>query len=171
MVKMKRELSHNASLPLVIISDYGTLKETFVKDGDAFAGKFQVQEFSNVFRGGVYGIVDTVGEMWRDHRRFALHILRDFGLGKDGMEQRILLEMEAMTETLNDHHGVELNLQDVFDVAVGSVINQLLFGYRFDEEHIDEFRQMKTLISRQMRIFAGPGATMLFVNPWAPPSD
>ncbi|KAK6754913.1 hypothetical protein RB195_013721 [Necator americanus] len=155
-----------ASLPLVIISDYGTLKETFVKDGDAFAGKFQVQEFSNVFRGGIYGIVDTVGEMWRDHRRFALHILRDFGLGKDGMEQRILLEMEAMTETLNDHLGIELNLQDVFDVAVGSVINQLLFGYRFDEEHIDEFRQMKTLISRQMRIFAGPGATMLFVNPW-----
>ncbi|KAK6754911.1 hypothetical protein RB195_013720 [Necator americanus] len=154
------------SFPFVLISDYRTLKETFVKDGDAFAGKFNLKEATEIYRGGVYGIVDTVDEMWRDHRRFALHILRDFGLGKDGMEQRVLIEIEAMTESINAQQGAEINPQDVFDVAVGSVINQLLFGYRFDEDHVDEFRYLKGLISRQMREFAGPAASMLFSYPW-----
>ncbi|RCN40005.1 unspecific monooxygenase [Ancylostoma caninum] len=154
------------SFPFVLISDYPTLKETFVRDGNAFAGKFHVEEITKLYRGGQYGIVDTVGEMWREHRRFALHVLRDFGLGKDGMEQRVLLEVEAMTKTLQSEQGTEVNLQDAFDVAVGSVINQLLFGYRFDEEHVEEFRQLKTLISRQMRDFAHPAASMLMVYPW-----
>ncbi|KIH52744.1 unspecific monooxygenase [Ancylostoma duodenale] len=82
------------------------------------------------------------------------------------MEQRVLLEVEAMTKTLQSEQGAEVNLQDVFDVAVGSVINQLLFGYRFDEEHVGEFRQLKVLISRQMRDFAHPAATILMVYPW-----
>ncbi|PIO73658.1 hypothetical protein TELCIR_04362 [Teladorsagia circumcincta] len=42
-----------------------------------------------VVKGGEYGVVETDGDMWRDHRRFALHVLRDLGLSKDGMEQRV----------------------------------------------------------------------------------
>ncbi|KAK6015191.1 hypothetical protein OSTOST_19387 [Ostertagia ostertagi] len=50
--------------------------------------------------GGEYGVVETDGDMWRDHRRFALHVLRDLGLSKDGMEQRVLAEVEAMSEEI-----------------------------------------------------------------------
>ncbi|KHJ89648.1 unspecific monooxygenase [Oesophagostomum dentatum] len=170
--------------PFVMISDLPTLKDTFVKDDDAYAGKFHMEEISKICRGGNYGIVDTVGDMWREQRRFVLHALKDFGLGKDAMEQRVgnqfhpsslrknlvafhvLIEMEAMTETLQMQQGTEVNLQDVFDVAVGSVVNQLLFGYRFDEEHVGEFRELKSLISSQMRDFAHPSATLVFIYPW-----
>uniref|UniRef100_A0A158P6Z6 Unspecific monooxygenase n=1 Tax=Angiostrongylus cantonensis TaxID=6313 RepID=A0A158P6Z6_ANGCA len=80
---------------------------------------------------GEYGVVETTGQLWRDHRRFALHVLRSLGLSKNIMERRILAEVEAMSETLHTMEGEEIEMQ-IFDVGVGSVINQLLFGYRFE---------------------------------------
>ncbi|WKY10972.1 hypothetical protein Q1695_002932 [Nippostrongylus brasiliensis] len=147
-------------VPFVMVSDYKTLKDTFVKDGDAYAGKFHFEEATKAYRGGSYGVVETEGEMWRDHRRFALHVLRDLGLSKD-----ILVEVEAMTKTLKEKKGEEVDLADIIEVGVGSVINQLLFGYRFDEDHIDEFRVLKGMISRQMKEFAHPSAMILFMFP------
>ncbi|KAJ1351538.1 hypothetical protein KIN20_007571, partial [Parelaphostrongylus tenuis] len=158
------------SYPFVMISDYKTIKETFIKDGDAFSGKFQFKEPTMAFRassiGGEYGVVETVGQMWRDHRRFAIHVLRDLGLSKDIMEQRILVEIEAMSEALHTMRDKEIEIQDVFDVAVGSVINQLLFGYRFHGENLKEFRQLKSMMSSQMKDFSYPSAFIMFNYPW-----
>uniref|UniRef100_A0A7I4YV91 Cytochrome P450 domain containing protein n=1 Tax=Haemonchus contortus TaxID=6289 RepID=A0A7I4YV91_HAECO len=134
-------------MPFVVVADYKTMKETFVKDGDAYAGKFTIDEVTNDYRGGRYGVLDSVGDMWRDHRRFALHVLKDLGLSTNVMEQRILREVEAMTEQLSAMRAQEIHIQEIFDVCVGSVINQLLFGYRFDEE------------------FAHPSAAFLFAFP------
>ncbi|VDM57103.1 unnamed protein product [Angiostrongylus costaricensis] len=152
--------------PFVVISDYKTMKETFVKDGEAYSGKFSFIEATTAFRGGEYGVVETVGQMWRDHRRFAIHVLRDLGLSKDIMEQRILAEVEAMSNTLSSMKGKEVEIQDVFDIGVGSVINQLLFGYRFDGDKLGEFRHLKSLMSRQMKEFSNPLAFVLFAYPW-----
>ncbi|KAK6048261.1 hypothetical protein COOONC_14233 [Cooperia oncophora] len=83
------------ALPFVIVADYKTIKETFVKDGDAYAGKFTIEEVTNDYRGGRYGMVDAVGAFWRDQRRFALHVFKDLGLSKDVMEQRVCLFMSV----------------------------------------------------------------------------
>ncbi|PIO72531.1 unspecific monooxygenase [Teladorsagia circumcincta] len=87
------------------------MKETFVKDGDAYAGKFTIKEVTRDYRGGRYGILDADGESWREHRRFALHVFKDLGLSTHVMEQRVLTEVEAMTEQLNSREGQEINMQ------------------------------------------------------------
>ncbi|VDL83882.1 unnamed protein product [Nippostrongylus brasiliensis] len=97
-------------LPFVIVSDYQTMKDTFVKDGDAYAGKFTLPEINDVFRGGSYGVLETSGEQWREHRRFTLHVLKDLGLSKNVMEERILLEVEDMTKQLSEAKGKEVDI-------------------------------------------------------------
>ncbi|KAK5986722.1 Unspecific monooxygenase [Trichostrongylus colubriformis] len=70
-----------------------------------------------------------------------------------------------MTESIKSKNNEKIDMQDIIDVAVGSVINQLLFGYRFDEDHVGEFRELKTMLSRQMKETAHPSAVILFMFP------
>jgi hypothetical protein len=87
------------------------------------------------FLGGTYGVVMTEGELWRDQRRFALHVLRNFGLGKNLMQEKVLDEVNAMVRRIKNkifEGHTEHNLLNHLDISVGSIINALLFGYRFE---------------------------------------
>ncbi|VDO19580.1 unnamed protein product [Heligmosomoides polygyrus] len=89
----RRNELHLGPLPVVVVSDHKTMKDTFVKDGDAYAAKFRIEEVAKVYRGAIfrgnYGIVESNGEMWKEHRRFALHVLKDLGLNKNVMEEKV----------------------------------------------------------------------------------
>ncbi|CAD6197646.1 unnamed protein product [Caenorhabditis auriculariae] len=152
--------------PFVVICDYEKMKDTFVKDGDAYSGKFHMPGAIEVYRGGLYGLVEAEGETWKTHRRYVIQQLREFGVGKNLMESKILLEVEALTKSLKGSAKAETNAQELFDVAVGSVINQFLFGYRFDDDKIEEFRELKTLVSAQMKTFSTPRAFFSVAHPW-----
>uniref|UniRef100_A0A914Z9Q4 Cytochrome P450 n=1 Tax=Panagrolaimus superbus TaxID=310955 RepID=A0A914Z9Q4_9BILA len=91
-----------SEIPVITICDYQLMQETFVKDADSYTGKFTVPKMDNFFRGGTFGVVFTEGELWRDQRRFALSVLRNFGMGRNLMEQKILDEIIAFTETLSE---------------------------------------------------------------------
>lgn len=79
-------------------------QEMFVLDGDSYADRASLSDFTAEFRGdteeifirrkmfvagGVLGIIETSGNIWREQRRFALHTLRDFGMAKEEMQERV----------------------------------------------------------------------------------
>ena len=51
-------------------------------------------------------ILANFGPSWRDHRRFALTTMRNFGLGKNSMADRIHGELQYTVEALEKHIGV-----------------------------------------------------------------
>ncbi|VDL72284.1 unnamed protein product [Nippostrongylus brasiliensis] len=63
----------------VNICDYATAVDAMVKKGSAFVGHDR-------------GIVVTNGPHWLEQRRFALHTLRNFGMGRNIIEERIMYE-------------------------------------------------------------------------------
>ncbi|CAO4378369.1 unnamed protein product [Caenorhabditis nigoni] len=138
--------------PYVIIGSYELMKETFVKDGDTYTDKLQ-QPFTEKFRGGKFGIIETSGHFWSTHRRFALSTFRNFGLGKDLMQQKILLEIEEFFKVVDRNIGEEQDVPKEIYNTVANVINQLVFGYRFDEEKQEEFQKLKDLIDIQEKSF------------------
>ncbi|EGT31103.1 hypothetical protein CAEBREN_15133 [Caenorhabditis brenneri] len=140
------------SKPYIVVSSYKRMKETFILDGDTYADKIH-QPFDEQFRGGSYGVVDTNGHLWSTHRRFALTTLRDFGFGKDLMQEKILIEVEETFKKFDEKLGVEQEIPGVFYNASANVINQLIFGYRFDKSTIDELAKLKALMEFQETIF------------------
>ena len=127
------------NMPIVTVHDSPTIFETFLKDGEAYTGRSFSKGFQ-ITRGGYNGVIQTDGPLWREHRRFALHVLRDFGLGKNLMQERILGEVASLIDDVK--HDLKtgdkvISIQNEIDRAVGSIINALAFGYRFGRVSFD----------------------------------
>ena len=59
-------------------------------EGDVFADRRAFESYQKVMNdGGIYGVFDTSGPLWVEQRRFAIRVLRDFGLGKNRMQERV----------------------------------------------------------------------------------
>uniref|UniRef100_A0AC35FZ47 Cytochrome P450 n=1 Tax=Panagrolaimus sp. PS1159 TaxID=55785 RepID=A0AC35FZ47_9BILA len=98
-------------------------------------------------------------DIWREHRRFALHVLRNFGLGKNLMQERVLNEVTWFLEDLKKKQNngeKEISVQNSIDIAVGSIINGLIFGYAFHEKNIEEFYKIKEFIRQFIRLGGDP---------------
>uniref|UniRef100_A0A915NIL0 Cytochrome P450 n=1 Tax=Meloidogyne floridensis TaxID=298350 RepID=A0A915NIL0_9BILA len=129
--------------PVICIAEYNKIVEYYQRGGEAFAGRHAIEAYERIIRGGIYGVLQTEGEIWREHRRFVLHVFRDFGVGKNIMQERILTEISEMFKLLdleiNEQqklNEIEIDIVKHLERAISSIINVLLVGFRFDEEAI-----------------------------------
>uniref|UniRef100_A0A1I7SXT2 Cytochrome P450 n=1 Tax=Caenorhabditis tropicalis TaxID=1561998 RepID=A0A1I7SXT2_9PELO len=151
-----------ATEPFIVITSYEVMKETFVKDGETYLDK----KLNGDGAGSFYGVLDTNGDMWREHRRFTLTQLRDLGLGKDLMQQKILLEIEELHNFLDTHIGQSIDLPKVLDRSVGNIINLTLFNKRFSTTERDEFEYLKTLVDEMFNTVSEFRYFVQHLIPW-----
>lgn len=59
------------------------------------------------------GILFTNGDQWREMRRFALGTLKDFGMGKRVMEEKIIEECQYLIEEFKQHEGKLASRRDL----------------------------------------------------------
>ncbi|XP_061825834.1 cytochrome P450 2B4-like [Nerophis lumbriciformis] len=144
--------------PAVIVNGVHALKEALVSKATDFAGRPQdlyVNDTTN--RKGV--ILADYGSSWKEHRRFALMTLRNFGLGKNSMEERILGEIEFIIKTLETSIGKTLSPQLMFHNASSNIICQVLFGRRYDYD--DEFiKVIVQCFTENAKLANGPWAML-----------
>ncbi|CAI5448979.1 unnamed protein product [Caenorhabditis angaria] len=155
-----------AHMPMIVITDWKLLKQHVIKDGNTFAGRPSFP-ISVEIRKGSYRVVESFGDRWVQQRRFALHILRDFGLGKNLMEEKIIGEMISMRDQIRARKNEPIDMMYLFDTAVGSIINVFLFGYRYDETNIEEFQILKERMTKHFKIAAEPIGGIIGMYPWA----
>uniref|UniRef100_A0A914WU01 Unspecific monooxygenase n=1 Tax=Plectus sambesii TaxID=2011161 RepID=A0A914WU01_9BILA len=156
----------------VFVTDYDVMHDALVKQGDAYAGRMRNYAIDQV-RGGNRGILLSEGNLWLEQRRFALHVLRDFGVGRSIMEDNILTEGKALVDGIREKlhksgEPTEVEVTPLLSVCIGSIINALIFGYRFDNDKLEEFVQLRKLLDQgvspefQFLFFAaGPISTKL----------
>ncbi|KAI4884382.1 hypothetical protein NFI96_011229 [Prochilodus magdalenae] len=119
--------------PAVVLTGLEAIKEALVTKAADFSGRPQNLLVSHVTEGkGV--IMADYGPVWKEHRRFALMTLRNFGLGKTSMEDRILGETKHVIARLEKSAGGYINPQTLFHGAASNIIYLVLFGFRFDYE-------------------------------------
>ncbi|CAI4222414.1 unnamed protein product [Auanema sp. JU1783] len=152
-------------LPTVHIASLELSHELMVKQGNNFAERWSPFLFQFIRNGA--GILFSNGDYWQDQRRFTLQTLRNFGVGRNLIEERIMMEFDLRMAELdakikkNKNH-VE-NAKTLMNLMVGSIINRLLFSVRFTESNQDEFFRLKDEIDNASKRI---NITDLYMAPW-----
>ncbi|KAM8953490.1 cytochrome P450 2G1-like [Pelodytes ibericus] len=116
--------------PVVVFCGYEAIKEALVDHGEDFTGRGKQPTVDRVFQG--YGLITSEGERWRQLRRFSLSTLRNFGLGKKSIEERIKDEIQCLVEALRTYEGKPFDPAILISKAVSNVICSVVFGKRFE---------------------------------------
>ncbi|XP_055006933.1 cytochrome P450 2F2-like [Boleophthalmus pectinirostris] len=154
-------LGRNAA---VVLCGTQALKEALVNKAVDFAGRHQ-DLFMTAVTKRRGGLLADYGPTWKEHRRFTLMTLRNFGLGKQSMEQRILGELQYTIDYLEKNTGKIFSPQIMFHSVASNVICQLLFNNRY--EHGEEF--ITTIVNSLCEIIKmnnGPWALIHESFPW-----
>nr|XP_006128805.1 cytochrome P450 2H2-like [Pelodiscus sinensis] len=138
---------------VVVLHGYEVVKEALINLGEEFSGRGRMPLFETATKGS--GIAFANGEQWKQLRRFAVTTLRDFGMGKKSIEERIQEETRFMVERLRNTHGQPFDPSLLLAQVVSNVICSIVFGDRFDYEE-ENFVTLINLILENGKVQQDP---------------
>ncbi|XP_060094075.1 cytochrome P450 2K4-like [Heteronotia binoei] len=150
------------SRKMVVLTGFETVKDALVNQADAFAGRPFLPMFEEFLRG--YGIIFARGENWKVMRRFTLTTLRDYGMGKKTIEDRIVEECGFLIKRFESYEGKPFENSAVMNGAVSNIIVSILLAKRFDYED-PIFRRLLSLINENVRLLGSPSVTLYNMFP------
>jgi cytochrome P450 len=138
---------------MVIVEDYKSVKSMLAETGDFSARPEEVG-------GGVVneethkGLFAASGTFWREHRRFALSTLREFGMGRSILEPALLNEIQMFIQEIQTQGGKPYDISQLLGLSICNNISLLEFGKRFDyndpavlkmKKHVDELMSLTSV--------------------------
>ncbi|KAM6077704.1 cytochrome P450 2J2-like isoform 2-T2 [Theristicus caerulescens] len=142
----------------VFINGLRMIKEALVNQGENFMDRPEIPLDSEVF--SKIGLVSSNGHLWKQQRRFTLTTLRNFGLGKKSLEERIQEECRCLVDVFGDEQGNPFNPHFKINNAVSNIICSITFGNRFDY-HDEDFQKLLQLIDETVGLH-GTVASQLY---------
>ncbi|CAO2626560.1 Cytochrome P450 2B10 [Lemmus lemmus] len=106
------------------------IREALVDQADAFSGRGTVAVLEPIVQG--YGVIFGNGERWKTLRRFSLATMKDLGMGKRSVEERIQEEARCVVEELRKSQGAPVDPTFIFQCITANIICSIVFGERFD---------------------------------------
>ncbi|NP_001310108.1 cytochrome P450 2J6-like [Tetranychus urticae] len=111
---------------VVVINDGKAIEEAFKND------HLLARPNTTFIPGQDHSIFEMSGETWRQQRRVALTILRNIGLGKSTLEEKIKEEIGLFIDSLKSAQGKLVDFSEVNGLSVANNISILMFGHRFE---------------------------------------
>ncbi|PIO24816.1 hypothetical protein AB205_0070010, partial [Aquarana catesbeiana] len=154
-----------------MLCGYEAVKEALVDHADEFANRGNLGTVDDVVSG--VGVGFSNGETWKSLRRFTLMSLRNFGMGKRSIEERIQEEARCLVAELKYYKGKSIDPTRILAMCVSNVICSIVFGDRFEYDDKDyrillgilnvmardmssTFGQLQVLLPGIMKYIPGP---------------
>lgn len=115
----------------VVVNGAEALREALVNKAVDFAGRPYDTFINTVLEHRSVVNVDY-GPAWKEQRRFTLMSLKNIGMSKPWMEEKILAELQHTIDNLLEKTGKSRSAQALFHNIASNVISLLVFGKRFD---------------------------------------
>ncbi|XP_072285410.1 cytochrome P450 2G1-like [Pyxicephalus adspersus] len=148
--------------PIVVLTGFETVKEALLDQPEEFSGRGRFPTFDNFVNG--FGIVFGNGDQWKDLRRFSLTILRNFGMGKKSIEERIQEEAGFLVAEIKTFKEKSMDPTNLLLQAVSNVICSVVFGNRFEYDN-RSFEQLLTLFGETFKDVSSSWGQLLDMLP------
>nr|XP_020007103.1 cytochrome P450 2C25-like isoform X2 [Castor canadensis] len=139
--------------PIVVLHGYEAIKEALVDYGEEFSGRGKSAMSEKINIG--LGIVFSNGKYWKEMRRFSLMTLRNFGMGKRSIEDRVQEEASCLVEELRKTNGSPCDPTFILSCAPSNVICSIIFHNRFDYKD-QNFHVLMKRFNENFRILGSP---------------
>nr|XP_048284613.1 cytochrome P450 2B2-like isoform X1 [Myodes glareolus] len=140
---------HLGPRPVVMLCGTEAIREALVDQAEAFSDRGTIALFEPIVQ--TYGVVFASGERWKTLRRFSLATMKNFGMGKQSVEEQIQEEARRLVEELRKSQGAPLDPTFLFQCITANIICSIVFGERFDNKD-HQFLRLLDLIYQSMSL-------------------
>ncbi|XP_029451963.1 cytochrome P450 2K6-like isoform X1 [Rhinatrema bivittatum] len=153
---------HLGSKRMVVLSGYETVKDALVNHADEFAERPEVPIFRYIHNG--FGVAFSHGDNWKMMRRFTLSTLRDFGMGRKTLEEKVAEESTFLIKDFESHKGNHFNFTVTLHLAIANIITSIVFGQRFEYDN-PQLCRLSSLVKEIFRLLGNPMVLLYNVLP------
>ncbi|KAM5164354.1 cytochrome P450 2K4-like [Mantella aurantiaca] len=144
---------HMGTTKIVVLCGYETVKDALVDHAKEFSGRPHVPIFMDIAK--EHGVIFSNDNNWKAMRQFTLSTLRDFGMGKRTIEDKVAEECRRLINILKAYKGKPFKNTMILNAAVANIIVTILLGHRFDYED-PKLWGLLTIINDSVRIMGSP---------------
>ncbi|XP_075125327.1 cytochrome P450 2K1-like [Leptodactylus fuscus] len=146
----------------VVLCGHDAVKDALVNHAEEFSGRPKVPLFHEIIKG--HGVIFAYDDNWKVMRRFTLSTLRDFGMGREAIENKISEESNFLVQKFRAYKGEPFNNIMIINAAVANIIVSILLSHRFDYEDPTLLRLLK-IVNDNVRLVGSPMATLYNAYP------
>ncbi|XP_056379799.1 cytochrome P450 2D17-like [Hyla sarda] len=158
--KLKKEFGDVYSLQyfwkkMVVLNGFDVMKEALINRSEDIADRPRFPIYEKIgYVGDAKGIVlERYGSSWKEQRRFTLSTLRDFGMGKKSLEERVTEEAQCLCSAFKSQKD-QFDPHFLINNAVANVICSIAFGDRFDYNDA-KFQRLLHLFNEALKAESG----------------
>ncbi|XP_017399517.1 cytochrome P450 2J2 isoform X3 [Cebus imitator] len=151
------------NISAVLITGLPLIKEALIHMDQNFGSRPVTPIRERIFKKN--GLIMSNGQVWKEQRRFTLTALRNFGLGKKSLEERIQEEAHHLTEAIKEENGQPFDPHFKINNAVSNIICSITFGKRFEYQD-GQFQELLKLLDEVIRLEASKTCQLYNIFPW-----
>ncbi|XP_066476013.1 cytochrome P450 2C19-like isoform X1 [Tiliqua scincoides] len=144
---------HFGAERVVVLHGYEAIKEALIDRGEEFVARGRLPLADKINQG--LGIIFSNGERWKQLRRFTLTTLRNFGMGKKSIEERIQEEARYLLEKFQDTKGRPFEPTFLLSPAFSNIICSIVFGTRYEYDN-KKFMTLMNYFNDNFQVFSSP---------------